>query len=66
MNEKVLVECSDLSKRFGNKLALDRVNLSIGRGKVIGLLGPNGKVQLDTLCIKKINPCYAFIFLFFT
>lgn len=41
MEEKLIV-CRDLSKRFGIKKALDNVNLTIGRGRIVGLLGPNG------------------------
>ena len=41
MNEQ-LVTCTALTKRYGNKLALDRVNLELGRGRIVGLLGPNG------------------------
>lgn len=41
MNEK-LIECYGLSKRYGVKHALDCVDLSVGRGRIIGLLGPNG------------------------
>ena len=48
-----LIDFYDVSKAFGGKLALDRVNLSIGRGKVIGLLGPNGSGK--TTMIKLMN-----------
>ena len=37
-----LFECRDLVKHFGNIKALDGVSLSIERGKIVGLLGPNG------------------------
>ncbi len=47
------MECYDVSKAFSGKLALDRVNLSVGRGKVIGLLGPNGSGK--TTLIKLMN-----------
>ncbi len=33
---------TDLEKRYGKKEALTGINLTIGRGKIIGLLGPNG------------------------
>jgi ABC-2 type transport system ATP-binding protein len=35
-------EMAGVVKRYGAKTALDRVRLSIGRGKVTALLGPNG------------------------
>ena len=40
--EENLIICQGLSKRFGMKWALDQVDLTLGRGKIIGLLGPNG------------------------
>lgn len=48
-----ILECRDLSKRFGKTLALDNVNLSIEPGRVIGLLGPNGSGK--TTLIKLVN-----------
>ena len=41
MGENIL-ECTDLVKDYGNKIALNGVNLTFGKGKIIGLLGPNG------------------------
>ena len=32
----------DLTRRFGPVLAVDRMNVAVGRGEVFGLLGPNG------------------------
>jgi ABC-2 type transport system ATP-binding protein len=37
-----ILECKDLCKGYGNVQALDRVNLTIESGKIVGLLGPNG------------------------
>ncbi len=37
-----IIECQSVSKRFGNKYAIDHLNLSLPSGKVIGILGENG------------------------
>ena len=52
MSEYIL-QCNNLTKKFGAKAALDNVSLSVGRGKIIGLLGPNGSGK--TTMIKKAN-----------
>lgn len=36
------VEVSDISFRYGNRVALDRVSFRVERGGAFGLLGPNG------------------------
>jgi ABC-2 type transport system ATP-binding protein len=38
----VAIEVSGLTKRFGDVVALDGLDLSVGTGEVHGLLGPNG------------------------
>ena len=42
MNENKIVQIRELSKSFGNIHALDKINLDISRGQIIGLLGANG------------------------
>lgn len=37
-----LLQCIDLNKSFGKKQILKNINLTIPRGKIIGLLGKNG------------------------
>ena len=44
-----ILECKDLSKRFGSVQALDMVNLTIEPRRVIGLLGPNGSGKTTLL-----------------
>ena len=48
-----ILECRNLSKRYGSVQALDWVNLSIEPGKIVGLLGPNGSGK--TTLIKMAN-----------
>ena len=48
-----LLECKELEKSYGDKKVLDKINLTIPRGKIIGLLGKNGTGK-STL-IKIIN-----------
>jgi len=40
--EHMLVDVNDLSRSFGRKLALDRVNFHVAKGRVCGLVGANG------------------------
>ena len=37
-----LVKCIDVNKKYGEKQVLKDINLTIPRGKIIGLLGKNG------------------------
>ena len=43
------LQCSNLSKNYGNKLALDNVNIDLEEGRIIGLLGPNGSGKTTLL-----------------
>jgi ABC-2 type transport system ATP-binding protein len=43
------VETEGLTKRFGDLLAVDSLNLSIEEGEIFGLLGPNGAGKTTTL-----------------
>ena len=51
MNE--ILKCTGLSKRYANVQALNKVDLTVERGKIIGILGPNGSGK--TTLIKLIN-----------
>ena len=48
-----IIECKDVCKSFGEKVALDHVSLEIPKGKIFGLLGPNGAGK--TTLIRIIN-----------
>jgi ABC-2 type transport system ATP-binding protein len=44
-----VIETRDLSKRFGDLVAVDRLTLRVRRGEVYGFLGPNGAGKTTTL-----------------
>ncbi len=48
-----ILECNSLTKKFTGVDALSNVNLRLERGRIIGLLGPNGSGK--TTMIKLIN-----------
>lgn len=45
----ILIETLDLAKRFGDKVAVDRVNLQVHAGEIFGFLGPNGAGKTTTI-----------------
>lgn len=49
----VLLECRNLTKRYGRVAAVNNLTLTMGSGRIIGLLGPNGSGK--TTLIKMIN-----------
>ena len=48
-----IIQCREVCKNFGEKVALDHVSLDFPRGKIFGLLGPNGAGK--TTLIRIIN-----------
>ncbi len=53
-----ILSATNLTKKFGNTLALQNVSLEIEPGRVIGLLGPNGsgKTTFLKLCNGLLTP----------
>jgi ABC-2 type transport system ATP-binding protein len=47
----VVVETRDLTKKYGRVVALDRLNLSVQRGEILGFIGPNGAGKTTTIKI---------------
>ncbi|MBQ2241592.1 MAG: ATP-binding cassette domain-containing protein, partial [Clostridia bacterium] len=55
MNE--ILKCTGLSKRYANVQALNKVDLTVERGKIIGILGHNGAGKSTTIkCITGMHP----------
>lgn len=48
-----LIECREICKSFGEKVALDNVSVSFEKGRIFGLLGPNGAGK--TTLIRIVN-----------
>ena len=49
MDHGPAIEVSDLTKRFGRFVAVDRVSFRVARGQVFGFLGPNGSGKSTTI-----------------
>jgi ABC-2 type transport system ATP-binding protein len=48
MNEAV-IKVENLTRRFGDFVAVDHVNFEVGAGEVVGYLGPNGSGKTTTI-----------------
>ena len=44
-----VIETRDLTKRFGALTAVDHLNLTVGRGEIFGLVGPDGAGKTTTV-----------------
>jgi ABC-2 type transport system ATP-binding protein len=45
----IMIELKDLTKTYGTYTAVQRLNLSIGRGEIFGFIGPNGAGKTTTI-----------------
>ena len=61
----VMFECKGLTKKYGNKVALNHVDLSLESGRIVGLLGPNGsgKTTMLKLANGLLTPTVGGIFI---
>ena len=50
-----MIEVKNLTKRYGQVLAVDRISFEVAKGSIVGFLGPNGAGKSTTL---KIMTCY--------
>ncbi|MBN2093642.1 ABC transporter ATP-binding protein [candidate division KSB1 bacterium] len=48
-NRPIVLQTKQLSRRFGNLLAVDNLDLTVYHGEIFGLLGPNGAGKSTTI-----------------
>lgn len=62
---RYVLECNNLTKKFQGKTALEGIDLKIPRGRIIGLLGPNGsgKTTFIKLCNSLLTPTSGELFI---
>src|SRR5258705_3759049 len=46
---EAIIETRDLTRRFGDLTAVDHLNLSVAKGEIFGLIGPDGAGKTTTL-----------------
>ena len=51
MSEDIVIQASDLTKFYGEILAVDHINFDVKRGEIFGFLGPNGAGKTTTIRI---------------
>lgn len=57
MEREVLVKAENLTKKFGDLVAVDSINFAIFKGESFGFLGPNGAGKTTTMrMIQSVSP----------
>ena len=49
MNKDMIIQASDLTKHYGEILAVDHINFEVAKSEVFGFLGPNGAGKTTTI-----------------
>jgi ABC-2 type transport system ATP-binding protein len=55
MNDNVMIEVTNLTKRYAGRTAIADISFTVTRGEIVGLLGPNGAGKSTTM---RILACY--------
>jgi ABC-2 type transport system ATP-binding protein len=55
MNDNVMIEVANLTKRYAGRTAVADISFTVARGEIVGLLGPNGAGKSTTM---RILACY--------
>ena len=66
--EELVIQTDGLTKRYGRVLAVDGLSLSVARGRIFGLLGPNGsgKTTMMSMLLGLVRPTAGSFSLFGT
>jgi ABC-2 type transport system ATP-binding protein len=48
-SQLLAIECTDLTKKFGDLAAVDHISFEVEEGEIFGLLGPNGAGKTTTI-----------------
>lgn len=46
-----MIQVENVTKRYGQRIAVDRLNFTVNRGEILGFLGPNGAGKSTTMNI---------------
>jgi ABC-2 type transport system ATP-binding protein len=49
MSEEIVIKASELTKSYGEILAVDHINFEVKKGEIFGFLGPNGAGKTTTI-----------------
>jgi ABC-2 type transport system ATP-binding protein len=55
MNDSLMIEVENLTKRYAGRTAVSNISFTVGRGEIVGLLGANGAGKSTTM---RILSCY--------
>ena len=46
-----MIQVDNVSKKYGQRLAVDHLDFTVNRGEILGFLGPNGAGKSTTMNI---------------
>ncbi len=52
--DDIVIRTNGLTKRFGENTAVDALSMEVQRGRVYGLLGPNGSGKTTTIGMRSV------------
>src|SRR5579883_616318 len=55
MSDGMMIEVTNLTKRYAGRTAVSNISFTVGRGEIVGVLGPNGAGKSTTM---RILACY--------